>query len=124
MMASRCIAIPTYPFKYCPRSSGPRWRMASHIRDSRSASTGSAWRETMPTIPHMLCLSDGEPPQPHRLFFQQVLLSSILGPLFQQHEPDGDKNKIEDQKLCALAKGRADVPLKDGIGQSEHHRKD
>src|SRR4030095_8352416 len=101
------------------------------MRRTSSVSTTRVSLTTMPAMPHTLDILLRRPPVTVRLrdcraarflvlarkgFLPLLLLALLL----QENEPDGDKNKIEDQKLRTLAIGRADVALKDGVGERQH----
>jgi hypothetical protein len=73
---------------------------------------------------HVLCVwrrTTGE--NGMRLSGRHTLSLAVFPSLFHQDKTDCHKHKIEDENLRALAIGRADVALKDGIGEGEHRRK-
>src|ERR1044071_8371853 len=93
------------------------------MRASKSRSTGAASKgRTIPTIPHISDIR-GRRASHYPDGFLTGLLDLpflVLVSLFQQDEADGHENKVEDQKLRALAIGRADVALKNGISNRQH----
>src|ERR1044072_2513751 len=59
-----------------------------------------------------------------RLHPQLLLALPPFLPLFEQDGTDGDEDEVEDEYLASLSIRRPDVPLKDGVGQRQHRRKD